>query len=133
MDQADGTLESMMTQDRWKARLSSATRFVVDESLAHSEVEKVTVCLQRLDDLAAAWGAARDCFSKWNRKARPTGLKQFLLVIVDSVRASTRAVLQNFDTIIATEAKALVLWLQDMVPAIARPALEENKTAGRTV
>ena len=122
----------MTTQDWWKARLSSATRSVVDESLAHSEVEKVTMCLQRFDDPTAAWKAARDCFSKWNKKVRPTGLKQFLLVIVDSVRASTRAVLQNFDTIIATEAKALVLWLQDTAPAITRPTVEENKTAGRT-
>ena len=64
---------------------------------------------------------------------RPTGLRQFLHVIVDSLRASTRAVLQNFDAILAAEAKALVLWLQDMVPAITRPALEENKTASRTV
>ena len=122
-----------MTQYWWKARLSPATRFVVDESLAHSEAKKVITCLQRLDDPVAAWGAARDCFEKWNRKVRPTGLKQFLHVIVDSVRASTRAVLQNFDAIIAAEAKAQVLWLQDMVPAILRPSLEENKTAGRTV
>ena len=118
-DRANGSLEAMMMQGWWKGRLSATWRVAADESLAHTEVANITAELQRSGDPTARWRAARDCVLKWEKKVRLGGLSQFLHDLTDSVGAAARSVLQNFDTNIAAETKAQILWLQELAPAIA--------------